>query len=278
MEQLDLTFVDQVVEKVGTGKEKVLEILQAIQGHYGYLPQEALQRVCELTEITPASIAGVSTFYNQFRHRPAGRHIIHVCHGTACHVKGSELVQDAFRRHLEIPEGDDTDAQRLFTVEKVACLGCCTLAPVVQIDEVTYGHLTPRVRPQGPERLPPARAGPGGRAWDSAPAASSEAGLPWRDPHRAGLLLPGPRQRQAARRPAGRLGPSRRQGAGEAGRLRGHVPPDAAGGARAAASVLISLCPGAAGGRHGHRPAAFRRRSGRTGSSPTLSPVRWTGC
>src|SRR5512139_3137660 len=105
MEQLDLTFVDQVVEKVGTGKEKVLEILQALQGHYGYLPNEALQRVCALTEITPASIAGVSTFYDQFRHRPAGRHIIHVCVGTACHVKGSELVLEEFRRHLEIPEG-----------------------------------------------------------------------------------------------------------------------------------------------------------------------------
>ncbi len=142
MEQLDLTFVDQVVEKVGTGKEKVLEILQALQGHYGYLPNEALQRVCALTEITPASIAGVSTFYDQFRHRPAGRHIIHVCVGTACHVKGSELVLEEFRRHLQIPEGEDTDAQRLFTVEKIACLGCCTLAPAVQIDEITYGHLT----------------------------------------------------------------------------------------------------------------------------------------
>jgi NADH-quinone oxidoreductase subunit F len=142
MEQLDLIFVDQVVEKAGTGKEKVLEILQAIQGHYGYLPDEALQRVCALTEITPASIAGVSTFYDQFRHRPAGRHIIHVCVGTACHVKGSDLVLEEFRRHLQIPDGEDTDAQRLFTVEKIACLGCCTLAPAVQIDEITYGHLT----------------------------------------------------------------------------------------------------------------------------------------
>ncbi|MCL5279753.1 MAG: NAD(P)H-dependent oxidoreductase subunit E, partial [Planctomycetes bacterium] len=91
---------------------------------------------------TPASIAGVSTFYDQFRHRPAGRHIIHVCVGTACHVKGSELVLEEFRRHLQIPEGEDTDARRLFTVEKIACLGCCTLAPAVQIDEITYGHLT----------------------------------------------------------------------------------------------------------------------------------------
>jgi len=138
-----LTFVDQLVERVGTGKEKTLEILQAIQGRFGYLPQEALQRVCELTEITAASIVGVSTFYNQFRHHPAGRHTIRVCVGTACHVKGGEQIYDAFNRCLDIPEGSDTDKDKMFTVEKVACLGCCTLAPATQIDQVTYGHLTP---------------------------------------------------------------------------------------------------------------------------------------
>ena len=148
IEELDLTFVDETVAKVGAGKEKVLELLQAIQGHYGYLPPKALRRVCELTEITPASIAGVSTFYDQFRHRPAGRHVIHVCVGTACHVKGAEAVYEAFRNHLEIPDGDDTDAQRLFTVGRIACLGCCTLAPAVQIDDVTYGHLTRETVPK----------------------------------------------------------------------------------------------------------------------------------
>jgi NADH:ubiquinone oxidoreductase subunit F (NADH-binding)/NADH:ubiquinone oxidoreductase subunit E len=143
MSDVDLTFVDQTVQKGGTGPERVLEILQVIQGRFGYLPKEALERVCELTEITPASIAGVSSFYNQFRHRPAGRHIIHVCVGTACHVKGADQIYDAFRRHLGIPDGEDTDAERLFTVEEIACLGCCTLAPAAQIGEVTYGHLTP---------------------------------------------------------------------------------------------------------------------------------------
>ncbi len=147
MNELDLTFVDRAVEKIGTGKEKVLELLQAVQGHFGYLPEEALERVCDLTQITPASITGVSTFYNQFRHRPVGRHIINVCIGTACHVKGADRVYDAFLRHLKIPEGDDTDSQKLFTVEKIACLGCCTLAPAVQIDKVTYGHLTPDTIP-----------------------------------------------------------------------------------------------------------------------------------
>jgi len=92
MNELDLTFIDKTVEKIGTGSEKVLEILQALQEHYGYLPTEALERVCELTDITPASIAGVSTFYSQFRHRPAGQHMIKVCIGTACHVKGGQQV------------------------------------------------------------------------------------------------------------------------------------------------------------------------------------------
>ncbi|MEJ2701715.1 MAG: NAD(P)H-dependent oxidoreductase subunit E [Sedimentisphaerales bacterium] len=143
MEELDLTFVDQAVEKAGTGAENVLEILQAVQGHFGYLPTEALERVCQISQITPTAIAGVSTFYNQFRHRPVGQHIIHVCVGTACHVKGADRVYEAFQRHLGIPEGEDTDAKKIFTIEKIACLGCCTLAPAVQIDEVTYGHLSP---------------------------------------------------------------------------------------------------------------------------------------
>ena len=77
-----------------------------------------------------------------FRHQPVGKHIVHVCHGTACHVGGAERVEDALRRHLRIPEGSDTDAERRFTIERVACLGCCTLAPVVRIDEETFGYAT----------------------------------------------------------------------------------------------------------------------------------------
>ena len=89
MDELDLTFVNKLINRTGTGEEKVLEISQAIQEHFSYLPTEALQRVCELTEITPAAIAGVSSFYNVFRHRPTGKHIIRICVGTACHIKGA---------------------------------------------------------------------------------------------------------------------------------------------------------------------------------------------
>ena len=142
MDEPDLTFVAEAVERIGTGQEKVLEILQAVQGEYGYLPEVALERVCELTDITPASIAGVSSFYDQFRFHPAGRYTIRVCIGTACHVKGAAQIYDAFRRHLNISEDNDTDADKMFTVEKVPCLGCCMLAPAVQISDIIFGHLT----------------------------------------------------------------------------------------------------------------------------------------
>jgi NADH-quinone oxidoreductase subunit F len=143
MFEVDLTFVDEIIARHGTRGDAVIPILQAIQDRYRYLPPEALKRVCDLTEITPAAISGVASFYTQFRHGPVGRHIIKVCHGTACHVKGSGLVQDALERRLSIAPGDDTDAEGLFSVEKIACLGCCTLAPVVQIDGITYGHVSP---------------------------------------------------------------------------------------------------------------------------------------
>jgi len=145
MSQLDLSFVDETINRLGRGPEKVIPILQAIQSHYRYLPREALRRVCETTDIRPADVTGVATFYTQFRHRPVGRHILSICHGTACHVKGSGPVHDAFARRLGLADGEDTDSDGLFTIEKVACLGCCTLAPVVQIDGVTYGHLTPHI-------------------------------------------------------------------------------------------------------------------------------------
>jgi len=143
----DLTYVDQVIERLGRAPDAVIPVLQALQDHYGYLPEEALRRVCATTQITPAALSGVSTFYDMFRHAPVGKHIVQVCHGTACHVGGAERVEDALRRHLRIPEGTDTDASRQFTIERVACLGCCTLAPVVRIAEETTGYATPEKVP-----------------------------------------------------------------------------------------------------------------------------------
>jgi NADH-quinone oxidoreductase subunit F len=135
------TRVDRWVAEIGTGRQAIIPLLHAVQKQYRYLPETALRHICDITEITPADIAGVSTFYDQFRHEPIGEHLIHVCTGTACHVKGAELVREAFLRELHIPENHDTDPEGQFTVQEVACLGCCTLASVVQIDGMTFGHV-----------------------------------------------------------------------------------------------------------------------------------------
>ena len=95
---LDLSVVDRAVTAHGKGADALIPILQEIQDTYRYLPESAMRRICDLTEITPQALYGVSTFYAQFRHQPVGKHIIRICHGTACHVKGSPLVEDAIRR------------------------------------------------------------------------------------------------------------------------------------------------------------------------------------
>jgi NADH:ubiquinone oxidoreductase subunit E len=141
--ELDLGFVDQLVAQHGRTKEAAIPLLGAIQAHYRYLPDEALRRLCELTEITPAQITGTSSFYSQFRHSPTGKHIVRVCHGTACHISGARQIADELRRYLDIPAGADTDPARTFTLEEVACLGCCSLAPVLMVDDHTAGRLTP---------------------------------------------------------------------------------------------------------------------------------------
>lgn len=142
-EGIDLSFVDDLVTRTGRGRESAIPLLQAIQTHYRYLPDEALRRVCELTDVTPAQIAGTSSFYAQFRHSPVGRHVVRVCHGTACHVAGADQITQELRRHLEIPTDGDTDPDRMFTIDAVACVGCCSLAPVMMIEEETAGRLTP---------------------------------------------------------------------------------------------------------------------------------------
>ena len=135
--------VERIVEVHGKTVDAIIPILQSIQEEFNYLPGEALERVCSTTEITPSRITGISTFYGQFRHQPAGKHSIKVCAGTACHVKGASQVYDAIRRELNLTGLEDTDSQGLFTISKVACLGCCTIAPVIRIDSVTYGQVVP---------------------------------------------------------------------------------------------------------------------------------------
>ena len=135
--------IDQIIAEKGTARNALIPILQAIQHEFNYLPEEALRYVCEKTDITPAQLVGVAGFYHQFRMEPAGEHIIKVCVGTACHVKGAGRVHDSFRRELKLEDGKNTDKSGKYTVTDVSCLGCCTLAPVVQIDDITYGHVQP---------------------------------------------------------------------------------------------------------------------------------------
>jgi NADH:ubiquinone oxidoreductase subunit E len=142
-EEVDVGFVDSVIDTAGTNRESAIPILQALQTHFRYLPEDALRRVCETTQIDPAQIVGVASFYSQFRRDPVGRHLVRVCHGTACHVAGIEHIMDELRRRLEIPPDADTDPWHRFTLESVNCLGCCSLAPVLMVEEHVAGHLSP---------------------------------------------------------------------------------------------------------------------------------------
>ncbi len=145
--EVKLEYVDQIVARHGRGQEAVIPILQAIQKQFRYLPEEALRRVCAVTDITPATLDSVVSFFPLFRRTPAGEHMVCVCDGTACHLKGAPDIYDAIVENLELGEHEDTDKNGVFTVKKVRCLGCCTLAPAVQIDEVTYGHVNTEIVP-----------------------------------------------------------------------------------------------------------------------------------
>lgn len=138
--------VDQALSLIGTQKEDLIALLQAVQDVYHYVPSPALVLLAQRLGLSEAEVTGVVTFYSQFRLRAAGRHCVKVCVGTACHVKGAERTYEAFRRELGIADGTDTDPSGEFTVEKVACLGCCMLAVAVQVDGVIYGQVSvPRV-------------------------------------------------------------------------------------------------------------------------------------
>ena len=120
----------------------LIPVMQKVQGAYGYLPKDIITRLSERTGIFVTQIMGVATFYSQFRLNPSGEKTIKICFGTACHVNGSEKVADALCDELKIEMGGTTPDNK-FTLESVACLGCCSLAPVMMIGDETYGRLTP---------------------------------------------------------------------------------------------------------------------------------------
>jgi NADH-quinone oxidoreductase subunit E len=138
---LDLSVVGEMIEQFGADSDAVIPILLGLQDAFGYLPIEALQRVTEKTDITPAQIYGVATFYAQFRLEPLGEHMVRVCHGTSCHVRGIVGITDTICDLLGL-DGEGTTEDREYTLEKVACLGCCSLSPVIMVDDKVYGGLT----------------------------------------------------------------------------------------------------------------------------------------
>lgn len=124
------------------GKKGVtIPVLQAIQNEFGYLPPQSFDLIEKEISIPASKAYGVATFYAQFRLDPVGKHLIKICDGTACHVRGSETLITALRDYLGLKDTDTTE-DNLFTLEVVACLGCCSLAPVIMIGETTYGSLT----------------------------------------------------------------------------------------------------------------------------------------
>jgi len=122
-------------------KGNVIPLLQKTQDIFGYLPVEAMREIAAVTGRSPSEIYGVATFYAQFRFTPMGKHVMKVCHGTACHVQGADSLDTVIESRLGVAPGNNT-ADGEFTIERVACLGCCSLAPVVMIDGEVYGRLT----------------------------------------------------------------------------------------------------------------------------------------
>ncbi len=135
--------VCEILERFDHDPGKLIAILQAVQEEYRYLPEDILAFVATSMDIPPARVYGVATFYAHFTLEPKGKHIIKLCDGTACHVKGSERILDHIRDHLGLQEGQNTTPDMLFTVETVSCLGACGLAPVVVINERVHGQVTP---------------------------------------------------------------------------------------------------------------------------------------
>jgi NADH-quinone oxidoreductase subunit E len=135
--------IDKIVERFKGVKGATIPLLQEIQEVEGYLPRETISYIAEATGLRVADLYGVATFYSMFRLKPQGRHLIRICKGTACHVSGTETIYHAIQSHLGLTELEDTTDDGKYTLMEVACLGCCSLAPVIMIDEDTHGKLTP---------------------------------------------------------------------------------------------------------------------------------------
>jgi NADH-quinone oxidoreductase subunit E len=138
---VDLTLLDGLIKKYKGKRGNLIPLLQGTQEIFGFLPKEAFAKLANETGLKLNELYGVATFYAQFRLHPVGKNIIRVCHGTACHVQNATAITDDLKDELNVKDGETTP-DGIFTLESVACLGCCSLAPVMMIGEETYGKLT----------------------------------------------------------------------------------------------------------------------------------------
>jgi len=132
----------RILEENSFDKSKLIPILQSVQEEYRYLPEEVMSFISSSLDMSPAIVYGVATFYAHFALKPKGKNIITICDGTACHVKKSTVIIDAIKKKLGLKENENTTKDMLFTIETVACLGACGLAPVVVINDNVYGQMT----------------------------------------------------------------------------------------------------------------------------------------
>jgi NADH-quinone oxidoreductase subunit E len=140
-DKVNLELLNPLIEKYKGKRGNLIPLLQGAQSIFGYLPREVFIKLSDDTGIKLSDMYGVVTFYAQFRLNPVGKYILKVCHGTACHVQNANVISDAIREALNIKDGETT-ADRFYTLESVACLGCCSLAPVMMIGDDTFGKLT----------------------------------------------------------------------------------------------------------------------------------------
>lgn len=142
-----LAPLDGIFEKYTKDEKYLIPILQDAQDEYGYLPEEVLKEIACNLDLSLSQVFGVVTFYSQFHLEPRGENIIRVCTGTACHVRGGAEVLDQLKQELDIDSGETTE-DLSFTLETVACIGACGLAPVIMVNDDTYGRMTSKKVPE----------------------------------------------------------------------------------------------------------------------------------
>ena len=138
----DWNRLKSIIEKHRSEKWAVIPLLQDIQETFGYIPPESIEPIAEALNVFPSQVQGVITFYADFTLKPKGKYVIRVCRGTACHVKGGRSILKIVKRHLKINEGETTE-DLVFTLETVACLGTCFLAPTMMVNRNYFGKLSP---------------------------------------------------------------------------------------------------------------------------------------